>query len=211
MSSKIIENLQWRYATKKFDSSKKLSNEDFDELLEVLRLAPSSYGLQPGKFIVVQDPKIREELRKHAWGQSQITDAHMLIVFCAKKDLTEKDIEDFVELTANTRKIASDNLDDYKSMLIGAISSKSNSDLINWNKKQMYLALGMLLATAAQKKIDACPMEGFDNKKFDEVLGLDALGLESAVVCTLGYRASDDKYAELGKVRIAKDKLFLFK
>lgn len=211
MSSKIIESLKWRYATKKFDTSKKLSKEDFDELLEVLRLAPSSFGLQPGRFIIVQDPKIREELKTHAWGQSQITDASAIIVFCAKKDLTEKDIEDFVELTAKTRNIAKDNLDDYKNMLLGSVSSRSKSDLVNWNKRQLYLAFGMLLAYAAEKRIDACPMEGFDSKKFDEVLGLDALGLESVAVCALGYRDKEDKYAKLDKVRLSKDKLFIFR
>ena len=203
------DHLNWRYATKKFDPLKKIPKQEFSEILEVPRFSPSSYGLQPWKFIVVQDETLRKELRKHAWDQSQVTDASHLIVFCALKTMDENYIKNFVKRIALVRGASMESLAGYEQMMIGSFKGKKSEETSNWMKRQVYLALGMFLAECAQRKIDACPMEGFDPKKFDEVLGLEKQGLESVVLCLIGYRAKDDRYADLKKVRFKKNEIFI--
>jgi nitroreductase len=208
--NKIIESLTWRYATKKFDSSKKVPQADLDELLEAIRLAPSSFGLQPWKFVVVSDKKTKEKLREYA-DQPQITDASHLIVLCARKDVDESLIKKYVDITAKTREMPRDTLNGYEQMMTGFRKSMSDEAVLEWSKKQVYLALGVLLTSAAEKKIDACPMEGFDPKGFDKVLGLDKQNLASTVLCAIGYRSKDDKYADAKKVRFDRKEIFTFK
>jgi nitroreductase len=203
------DHLNWRYATKKFDTTKKISKQDLAELLEVLRLSPSSYGLQPWKFIVVHNPELRKKLRSHAWDQAQITDADTLIVFCARQTMDENYVKNFVGSIAKTRGVAKESLSGYEQMMLGALKSKSPEGVFQWMKNQVYIALGFLLSECAQHKIDACPMEGFDHKKFDEILGLSQEGLESVVLCAVGYRAADDHYADLKKVRFDKNEVFI--
>jgi len=195
----IIKALNWRYATKKFDPAKKVSEADLNELLEALRLAPSSYGLQPWKFIVITNPELRKKLREHAWNQPQVTDASHLIVLAARTDLDEKYVKEYVGELARLRNIPVSSLKGYDDMMTGFVKGTSKEELIHWAKKQVYLALGMLLEAAALKRIDACPMEGFDAQKFDEVLELK--NLTAAVLCTIGYRSPDDPAAKLEKVR----------
>ena len=202
-------DLNWRYATKKFDVSKKISKQDFAELLEVLRFSPSSFGLQPWKFVVVHDPELRKRLRQHAWDQPQITDADTLIVFCALKSMDESYVKRFVESMARVRGVSKESLAGYEGMMIGALKSKSKEQVSEWMKNQVYLALGFFLGECAQRRIDACPMEGFDARKFDEILELPQQGLQSVVLCPVGYRASDDQYAHLKKVRFEQEEIFI--
>ena len=205
------QSLNWRYATKKFDTTKKVSNGDLQELLDVLRLAPSSYGLEPWKFIVIEDQHLRAEIRKHAWNQPQITDASHLILLCSLKIMDEAYVKSFVKRIAQTRSVSTESLSGYEQMMLGFIKGKSASDLSPWMKHQVYIALGLLLSACAQKGIDSCPMEGFDPKKVDEVLGLDKEGLESVVFCPVGYRASDDAHANLKKVRFNEKEVVISK
>lgn len=201
--SPIIDALQWRYATKKFDPSKKISEIDLHELLEAARLAPSSYGLQPWGFVVVTDPALRKQLREHAWNQAQVEDASHLIVLCARTDVNEAFVKQYIETIVKTRNVPRESLKGGEDMILGFVKGETPESLVAWAQKQVYLALGILLESAALKRIDACPMEGFDPAKFDEVLGLKKHNMTATVLCTLGYRAADDHAAKHMKVRFA--------
>lgn len=203
----IINALNFRYATKVFDNTKKISDNDFEELLEVLRLTPSSYGLQAWKFLVIENKELREKIMNSAWGQKQVVDADKLIVFCAKKDILESDIEEFIDFTASERGVSKESLEGYKKMIIGTINNMQKKDLIDWNKKQLYIALGFLMQAAAIKGIDTCPMEGFSAEEVDKILDLDSKNLTTACICPVGYRSDEDKYANLKKIRYAKEKV----
>lgn len=203
--------LQWRYATKKFDSTKKIPKNELQDLLEALRLAPSSFGLQPWKFIVVEDEALRKELKTHSWGQSQITDASELVVLCILKNLDEAYVKNYIRQMAETRGVTVESLKHYDDMMIGFIKNQPPAQLSEWMKRQLYIALGFLMYAASEKHIDSCPMEGFDSKKYDEVLGIGDQGLQSVVLCTLGYRAKDDVTASLKKVRLAPEEVLVFK
>lgn len=206
--SQIIDALNWRYATKEYDTSKKVSDADLNTLLEAARLAPSSYGLQPWKMIVVTNPETRAQLRAAAWNQPQFTDASHIIVFATETVFDEARVNTFLQQVAETRGIEDmTTLDGYKGMILGTLGSRSTEENISWAAKQAYIALGMLLESAALMKIDATPMEGFDNKQFDSILGLEAKGLRSAVVCALGYRNENDSYINLKKVRPCLEEL----
>ncbi len=217
----IIQALNRRYATKKFDTTKKISQEDMDMLLESLRLSPSSFGLQPRKFIQVNTPEIRQELQNASRGQPQVTEASDLIVIAARTTLDENDVEKYTQDIQETRgkdleKLPEDmksmeKLMEYKNMMLSTIASKTADQLKGWNQKQAYIAMGVLLTTAAVLGIDACPMEGFDPAKYDEILGLDKLGLTATVVIPVGYRSDEDKYADLAKVRFLKENLVIQK
>ena len=207
----ILNALQWRYATKKFDTAKKIADKDFDFLLEATRLSASSFGLQPFKMIVVKNPALREKLKAAAWNQSQITDASHLIIFAAKKNLSEKDIEEYLALIAQERNVSVESLKSFKAMMMGFVEGATPETRTEWSKKQAYISLGILLETAALSNIDACPMEGFDPAQFDSILQLEKDSLTSAVICTLGYRASDDEAATYKKVRFPRDKIVMVK
>ena len=207
----MIEDLNWRYATKKFDTSKKISKQEFAELLETLRLSPSSYGLQPWKFVIVHDPVLRNKLRFHARNQPQITDSDTLIVFCVLKSMDEEYVKHYVDRIAQVRGVTKESILGYEQVMVDSLKGKSLETISQWMKKQVYIALGFFLNECAHRKIDACPMEGFDSKEFDEVLELSKEGLESVVICAIGYRAVDDHYAELKKVRFNENEVFIQK
>lgn len=204
-------DLNWRYATKKFDSSKKIPEQELTDLLEALRLSPSSCGLQPWKFVIIHDPVLRRKLRPHAHHQVQVTDADTLIVFCNLKTMDEDYVKRYVERMAKVRGVTKESLSGYKQMMIALIKGKGPEAISHWMKNQVYIALGFFLNECAHRKIDACPMEGFDPKKFDEILELPQAGLESVVLCTIGYRAVDDPYALVKKVRFEKDEVLINK
>lgn len=210
MKSKIIDDLNWRYATKKFDPKKKVSKKDLHELLEALRLSPSSYGLQPWKFLVITDKKLRETLRNCARGQPQITDASHLIILCVRTDLGESYAKRYIDLIAKTRNASLESLDAYKSRIIDSLNNKPADKKEEWAIRQVFIALGMLLSACCQKRIDACPMEGFSREKFDEVLGLGKKNLKTVVLCPVGYRAKGDEFAVWKKVRFEKKDVFEF-
>ena len=206
---KIIGALQWRYATKKFINTKKLSKSQVEELLEAVRLAPASYGLQSYRIILVEDEEKRKMLREVAYGQSQFTDASNILVFAVRKDLNENDVKEYMEEIAKVRGLPMEQLKGYSDMINNSISTRDNETKKNWATRQAYIALGVLLTVAATEKIDATPMEGFDIAKFDEILGLGELGLTSVVVAAVGFRDEGDDYLKMKKVRMPKDKLFI--
>ena len=205
--STYIDDLNWRYATKKFDSEKKLSQEDLNTLLESIQLSASSYGLQPYEVIVVKDEEIREKLKAAAWNQTQITDASYLLVFANLKSVSENYVDTYLDNIAETRNL---NRADLKGMedMIKSTTLQLPADAQNtWAAKQAYIALGNLLSAAANLKIDTCPMEGFDAAKFDEILGLQDKNLTTAVIAPVGYRSEEDQYQHLSKVRKSKSDL----
>ena len=204
----ILKDLNWRYATKQFDQSKKLSPGDLDELLEAVRLSASSFGLQPYEILVISDEETRKKLREVSWNQPQVTDASHLIIFCNKTNLSEKDADKFLENISQTRSIPMKGLSEYSGMMKGFINNMSDEQKSGWTSKQAYLALGFLLVACASNKIDACPMEGFDKAGYDKILNLSSKGLEAAVIVPIGYRSENDDYQHLKKVRKTKDTLF---
>jgi len=208
-SKQLLGQLNWRYATKQFDPNRKVSDQDWATIEQALLLTPSSGGLQPWKFIVVTDPAVRAKLLPASYGQAQVIDASHLVVFAAKKNFNEADVDAFIRHTAVTRGVPVESLAAYRDMLVGGIVKSMDAPARDaWARNQAYIALGNLLTSAALLGIDACPMEGFDRAQYDEILGLKAQGLASAVIATVGYRASTDKYANAPKVRFSKDQIF---
>lgn len=205
----LLQQLQWRYATKEFDLSQKLSPEQWDMLQEVLRLSPSSYGLQPYKFVVVENPDLRSRLVEHSYGQKKVAESSHLIVLCRLEKMDAAHVERFVQLNASTRGVEVDSLEGFKQMLLGFSSGLSPETYAHWADKQVYLALGNLITACAVLGIDASPMEGFVPEKYDEILGLPAKGLRSVVICALGTRSPQDKYAQMKKVRFPREDLFV--
>ncbi len=204
----LIEQLNKRYATKRFDASKKLSTNDLSILLESIRLSASSYGLQAYKILVVENAEIRKQLRKAAWDQPQITDASQLLVFAFDANFDEKTVDSYVNLIAKTRNIDANSLSGFGEMMKGSLS-RSKEELQAWLARQVYIALGFGLVAAAELNFDACPMEGFDPGQFDEILGLKEKGLKSVVIMAVGYRSAEDGYQHLAKVRKSKEELFV--
>lgn len=204
-----LEALQWRYATKQFDATKKLSEEQLNTLTEALRLAPSSFGLQPWKFLVISNPEVRTKLREAAWGQPQVTDASHLIVLAAKTDLSTKSAEEFVATVAKTRNIEVSALQGLHDMIAGSIENRSPEERIEWAARQAYIALGTLLTAAAIEQIDAAPMEGFDPQKFDEILGLAEKNLTSVVIAGVGFRSAEDGMSHAEKVRFPAEEVII--
>lgn len=205
----ITQALEWRYATKQFDATKQLSDDTLASLKESIRLAPSSFGLQPYTLIDVVTPEIRQKLTAAAYGQTQVTDASHFFVFAVPTDITDADVDAFIKNTAAVRNTSVESLAGYESMIKGSVNSKSPEQKTTWAAKQAYIALGFLLETAALLEVDAAPMEGFDPAQFDEILGLTEKGLTSVVICALGYRAESDAYATLPKVRKSESELFI--
>jgi nitroreductase len=205
----FLDHQNWRYATKKFDATKKISTEDLNFLKEAIRLSSSSYGLQPYKIIIVENPELRAQIQPAAWGQSQIVEASHLIVFANRTSINDAEIEDFFENISNTRGIPADALDGYKGFLKGNIAKLSDDAASIWNSKQTYLAMGNLLNAAAELKIDVTPMEGFEPAKVNEILGLEKLGLNASLIATLGYRHEEDATQHYKKVRKSNEELFI--
>jgi nitroreductase len=203
----ILESLNWRYAVKKFDPTRKISEADWQTLEQTLLLAPSSFGLQPFKFIVITDPKLKAELMPAAYGQTQIADCSHLVVFAYKKVLTDADVEHFIERITEVRGAPRESLAEYgNTMKTAAKNAIAGGTIETWNSRQAYIALGFLLETAALLGIDACPMEGFDAAEFNRILGLNDYA--AVVLCPVGYRdAENDWLVEQAKVRFPKSEL----
>jgi nitroreductase len=197
----VVAQLRWRYATKKFDPAKKIAPDLWAKLEQAAVLSPSSYGLQPWKFVVVTDPETRKKLHPVSWNQSQILDASHLVVFAARNPPTPADVERHVARTAQVRGIEAANLDGFKNMMLGTVSRMTEKDAHNWAARQCYIALGVFLSACAMVGVDACPMEGFQPDKYDEILGLKIKGYSAAVIAVAGYRLSTDPAAANAKVR----------
>ena len=197
----VTAQLHWRYAVKKFDADKKIPPATWSLLEESLRLAPSSFGLQPWKFFVVDNPETRKQLLPHSWGQTQVVDASHLVVLALKLNVGPADADRLIERIAEVRSVPEASLEGYRGVMKNSLKSKSQAEIDVWMTNQVYIALGQLMTTAAMLGVDSCPMEGFVPPKYDEVLGLAAKGYRSVVVAALGTRADDDAYAKLAKVR----------
>ena len=206
--STFIENQNWRYATKKFNSEKKISNSDLEILKEAIQLSSSSYGLQPYKVLIIENEEIRKQLQPASWGQSQITDASHLFVFASETNVDAEYITRYAENMAKTRNIPFDSVKGYADFMIGNIASLTPEKQIIWAQKQAYLALGNLLNAAAELKIDVTPMEGFLPEQYNEILGLKEKGLHATLVATIGYRHDEDDTQHYAKVRKPITELF---
>ena len=197
----VLSQLKWRYATKKFDPTKKIAPELWGQLESAAIQAPSSFGLQPWSFVVVTDPEVRKKLHPASYNQPQILDASHLVVFAAKNPPTAADVEAHVARTAEVRREPVEALDGLKQGLLGALGRMDATQAHRWAARQTYIALGVFLSAAALMGVDACPMEGFQGEQYDEILGLKAKGLASVVIATAGYRSAEDKNASTAKVR----------
>lgn len=206
--STFIENQNWRYATKKFNSEKKISNSDLEILKEAIQLSSSSYGLQPYKVLIIENEEIRKQLQPASWGQSQITEASHLFVFASVTNVDAEYITHYAENMAKTRNIPFDSVKGYADFMIGNIASLTPEKQIIWAQKQAYLALGNLLNAAAELKIDVTPMEGFLPEQYNEILGLKEKGLHATLVATIGYRHDEDETQHYAKVRKPITELF---
>ena len=203
----LIQQLNWRYATKKFDPTRKIAPAEWSILEQALLLTASSYGLQPWKFIVVTNSELKTKLRAASWNQAQVEDCSHHVVFAAKQDITEADLDHFIARTAEVRGTTPASLSGYKGFMMGDLVNGPRHAIIQeWAARQTYIALGNLLTSAAVLGIDACPFEGLEPAKYDEILGLKGTGYATVSACPLGYRTADDKYASAPKVRFeAKD------
>lgn len=204
----FIENQNWRYATKKFDATKKVSESDLEILKEAIQLSTSSYGLQLYKVFIVENPEVRAKLQPVSWGQSQIVDASHLLVFANIVDVQENHINEYVQNIATTRGLSVDDLKGYSDFMKSKIVPLPLDKKSVWTSKQTYLALANLMNAAAELKIDVTPMEGFEPEQYNEILGLNALGLNASLVAAVGYRHEEDATQHYAKVRKSKEELF---
>ncbi len=207
--SNFIKNANWRYATKKFDTTKKVSKEDLETLKEAIRLSASSFGLQPYRVIIIENPELRAKLQPAAWGQSQIVDASQLIVFANITNFGETEIDTCIANITETRGLPADALKTYGDFMKSKIVALSEDVRNTWSSKQTYLALGNLLNAASELKIDVTPMEGFEPAQVNEILGLGKLGLNATLLATIGYRHEEDATQHYAKVRKSNEELFI--
>ena len=205
---KLLESLEWRYATKKMNGDK-IPQDKLDRILEATRLAPSSYGLTPYQVIVVEDQELKEQLVPACYGQTQLADSSAVLIFAVWDEITEWAVENYINDIATKRNIPVDVLNDFKGMMIGTITNMDEEQKTIWAQKQAYIGLGFSLVASAVEEVDSTPMEGFVPSKVDEVLGLKELGLKSTIVLPLGYRDETDVLSHLKKVR--RDNLFIRK
>ena len=207
--SNFIKNANWRYATKKFDASKKVSNEDLESLKEAIQLSVSSYGLQPYKVIFVDNPELRAKIQPAAWGQSQIVDASQLVVFANITNFGVEQIDAYINNVVTTRGLAVEDLKGYADFMKSKITTLSEENRNTWTSKQTYIALTNLINAAAELKIDVTPMEGFEPALVNEILGLEKMGLNASLLATIGYRHDEDTTQNYAKVRKTKEELFI--
>ncbi len=197
----IIENLQWRYATKVFDTSKAVTEEDLNFVLEAGNLAATSYGLQPFTFVVVDDQAKKQALVEHAYGQTQVAENGALIVLAARTDVDTAYITEYTNRMEAIRNLPAGTVDGFKDMMVGHLTNISDTDRLIWAQKQAYIALGTMMAAASERHIDNAALEGFSADKFDEVLGLPAHNLRATALLALGSRSAEDATAAYTKVR----------
>lgn len=205
----IIDSLHWRYATKQFDPHRTISDEHLHTLVEVLRLSPSSFGLQPWKFIVVSDFELKTKLMAESWKQTQVRDCSHLVVFAARRNIDEQYVDHFVDSIAHTRQTDRQHLQGYRDVMADFVKRGAH-ELPAWAARQVYIPLAMLMQTAALLEIDACPMEGLDPVGYDRVLELGG-DFTTVCACPVGYRSADDKYAAMKKVRFAAEDVIEFR
>lgn len=204
-----IKSLQWRYATKKFDDSKKVSDKDMDVIKKSFNLTPTSYGLQPVKLIVIQNETLQKKLFEHTYKQDQIITASHVLVFCTELHINADFIDENFKLVKKVRNTPDEILEPYRNFLIKFFGDKTEAQKQEWAINQVYLTLGNVLNVCASEGIDACPMEGFDAKNYDKTLNLTEKGLKSCLILPIGYRAEDDMFADFKKVRRPLDETII--
>jgi nitroreductase len=198
----VLEHLQWRYAVKSFDSAKKIPDDAWETLEQSLVLAPSSFGLQPWKFLIIDDNDLRAKLREASWNQAQVVQADRYVVFAALRTTTDDDVDRLMQRTSEVRGTPIENLTGYRNVIADfLLKGWAAKDLFGWNARQTYIALGQFMTAAASMGIDTCPMEGIDMNSYDELLGLKETRYATLCACAIGYRSADDKYASAAKVR----------
>jgi nitroreductase len=197
----LQQNLRWRYAVKKFDCNKPVSDATVDAILEAGNLSASSFGLQPYQFVVVKDQSVQDKLVEVSWNQNQVAEASHLIVIAVRSDVDHDYISDYVSMMESQRDMPTGALDPYKDMILGSVGRMAPDALHSWAVKQAYIAMGSLLAACADLRVDSCPMEGFLPAEYDEILGLDERHLNAVLVLPIGYRAAEDKHQHFKKVR----------
>lgn len=198
---KFIENLHKRYATKEFDLSKKVSKEDLENIIEVFRLTPSSFGLQPWKLFVVENTEIKQKIMENSWNQKQVWENSYLLVFAKKSEINADLVERYISKTAEVNWIEKSNLDWYKQMILSFVENTSKEELDTWAREQVFLALGNVMYYLSEKNIDSCAIWGFSKDAVNEILNLKEKGFESVVLLPIGYRSENDKYASRKKSR----------
>jgi len=206
---KATDLLNWRYATQKFDQNRKIDAQTWNEIEECLRLTPSAFGLQPWKFVVISDERIKDQLQAISWNQKQPVECSHLLVLCRLQKLTPAYIDSFIELKARARNTSVESFARLKKIIHDFIEARSEVMLNEWMEKQCYIALGNLVNTAALLQVDSCPMEGLDSDAYDKFLGLPEKGCRTVVACALGYRAADDNFAQMARVRFSASELFI--
>lgn len=204
----LLEGLRWRYATKKFDVNRKIGDTHIATLKDAIQLSASSYGLQLYKVLFISNPEIRVQLKAAAYGQPQITDASHVVVFCHYTHINDEHVDEYLENIAMVRDVKVADLQDFGSVMKGSLKVQPEEAQNVWAAKQTYIALGTLLAATSELRIDACPMEGFNAEEFNNILKLDEQNLHASVIATIGYRAKDDDFQKLKKVRRPKEQLF---
>ncbi|YCM44338.1 NAD(P)H-dependent oxidoreductase [Verrucomicrobiaceae bacterium 227] len=203
----LLAQLKWRYATKAFDPAQIIPGETWTAIESSLVLTPSSFGLQPWHFVVVESEEIRAQLLPQSWNQKQVVDCSHFVVLTAKTNMGEEEIDTFLQRTIDVRGGELESLSMYRDMMVGFTAGMDPAARLQWAKLQTYIALGQLMASAAVLGIDACPMEGINPVEYDRILGLPEKGLTTSVACALGYRSADDKYTSAPKVRFEKNEL----
>ena len=204
----LLTQLNWRYATKQFDPVRKISPEDWAVLENALILSPSSYGLQPWKFIVITDQKMRDKLFPATWSQRQILDCSHFIVFAVNTKMTEQHIDRHLARTVEVRGGTVEALKRYRDIMVGDVVTGARGPVAKaWAAHQAYLALGNFITSAALMGIDTCPMEGFQPDEYDRILDLAPKRLASVVCCAAGYRSANDKSATKKKVRYPREQV----
>ncbi len=204
-----LEALNWRYATKKFDPERTLSDQELGNLLEAVRLSPSSYGLQPYKILVISDPELRRQLLPVSWNQSQVIQASHLLVFAHRTDFGPELIDSYLEEVAQTRGTQLENLKPYADFMKSKLLGMPANEKAAWSARQAYIALGTLLSAAAEAQIDTCAIEGFEPERVSEILGLDSQRLRAGVMAAVGYRSEADATQYNKKVRRSHEALFI--
>lgn len=205
----LLTGMFWRYATKKYNPSKQISDEQLDHLLTAVQLAPSSYGLQPYRFITVENPAKLEQISHAAFGQPQITTASKILVIAVETNIGETTVKNYIDKAAAVRNTERANLEAREEFVNSRLSLLSPEQKIEWAEKQAFLAIGVLISAAAEAGIDASPMEGFDPHQVDKILELEDHHLKSSLLFALGYRSEEDEFAAIPKVRKTKEELFL--
>ncbi len=201
-NEQLIESLNWRYATKVFDASKKIPEDQINTLIESLVLTPSSFGLQPWKFFVIADQATKDKLPEVSWGQTQPKDCSHMVVLAIEKGFAGPGVDRFIDRMADVRGVTTESLSGYRDFAGGFVDKANNEGWVDtWATHQVYIAIGQLMTSAALLGIDACPMEGISPDDYDNILGLEEKGYHSVLGCALGYRDESDKYASLPKVR----------